>query len=292
MIERAAACISDRAPGGIQSSNFTSPKRWRWARHCRVRSAGLRPAAFSIGCRIRSRMHTRTFDIAQVASMVRYRDGVDDVIFRGLFGGRRGDAEAPALPVVRNITIGRSVRLDPLAWRRLGTEAVFQLQTDTLSIVAQGRIDLGADGWVHRFYTEDDLMLQMVSPDAEGQGADDVTLFMPWASAFPPDAAAKRRWADRLRARSFGGEGLPDYKRFWFGDTDERQDPVSFWENVYDDRAGSVARRIYQTCMLFARDLPGEGRELLLAIEMEPEGGDLTHEIMVGIPLNLGEFEA
>jgi hypothetical protein len=25
---------------------------------------------------------------------------------------------------------------------------------------------------------------------------------------------------------------------------------------------------------------------------MEPEGGDLTHEIMIGIPLNIGEFEA
>jgi hypothetical protein len=27
-------------------------------------------------------------------------------------------------------------------------------------------------------------------------------------------------------------------------------------------------------------------------MEMEPEGGDLTHEIMIGIPLNIGEFEA
>ena len=85
---------------------------------------------------------------------------------------------------------------------------------------------------------------------------------------------------------------LPIYRRFWFGDTDARQDPVSFWESVYDDRAARDARRIYQTCMLFARDLPGEGRELLLALEMEPEGGDLTHEVMVGIPLDIGEFEA
>lgn len=217
---------------------------------------------------------------------------MDDVIFRGLFGGRRGEAETPALPVVRNVTIGRSVRLDALAWRRLGSDTVFRLNTDTMNIVAQGRIDLGADGWVHRFYTEDDLMLQMVSPDAEGQGADDVTLFMPWASAFPPDAAAKRRWADRLRARAFGGEGLPEYRRFWFGDTDERQDPVSFWENVYDERAGLIARRIYQSCMLFARELPDEGRELLLAIEMEPQGGDVTHEVMLGIPLDIAEFQA
>jgi hypothetical protein len=214
------------------------------------------------------------------------------VIFRGLFGGRRGEGDAPAIPVVRNVTIGRSVRLDPLAWRRLGAEAKFRLDRDTLEIVAQGLIDLGVDGYVHRFYTEDDLMLQMVSPDAEGRQAEDFTLFGPWSSAYPPDAAAKRRWADRLRARTFTDDGLPEYRRFWFGDADERQEPVSLWESVYDDRSGAAPRRIYQTCMLFARDLPGEGRELLLAIEMEPEGGDLTHEIMVGIPLNVGEFEA
>jgi len=214
------------------------------------------------------------------------------VVFRKLFGGRRGDDDAPAVPVVRNVTIGRSVRLDPLAWRRLGTETAFRLDTDTLEIAAQGRINLGADGFVHRFYTEDDVMLQMVSPDADGRLANDFTLFLPWSSAYPPDGAAKRRWGDRLRARTFDADGLPTYRRFWFGDTDERQDPVSFWETVYDDRSGLHFRKIFQTCMLFARDLPAEGRELLLAIEMEPEGGDLTHEVMVGIPLNIGEFEA
>lgn len=214
------------------------------------------------------------------------------MIFRGLFGGKREVGDDPAIPVVRNVTIGRSVRLDPLAWRRLGTDTKFQLDTDTLHIVAQGRIDLGADGFVHRFYTDDDLMLQMVSPDAAGQGADDFTLFHPWSSDYPPDGAAKRRWADRLRARTFTDRELPEYRRFWFGDADERQEPVSFWEMVYDDRSGRDARRIYQTCMLFARELPADGRELLLAIEMEPEGGDLTHEVMVGIPLNIGEFEA
>lgn len=215
------------------------------------------------------------------------------MIFRGLFGGgRRDETPVTQLPVVKNVTIGRGVRLDPLAWRKLGSDTKFQLDTDTLEIVAQGHIDLGVDGHVHRFYTEDDVMLQMVSPDAAGQMAEDFTLFIPWTSAWPPDDAAKRRWADRLRARTFTGDDLPEYTRFWFGDADERQDPVKFWENVYDDRAMTNVRRIYQTSMLFARDLPGEGRELLLAIEMEPQGGDLTHEIMVGIPLEVGEFEA
>lgn len=214
------------------------------------------------------------------------------MIFRGLFGGRKDEARAPAVPVVRNVTIGRSVRLDPLAWRRYGGDTRVNLRSDVLNIVAQGLIDLGADGFVHRFYTEDDLMLQMVSPDAEGRQADDFTIFVPWSSAYPPDARARREWADRLRARAFTDADLPEYRRFWFGDADERQDPVSFWEEVFDDREGRHVRRIYQTSMLFARDLPGEGRELLLAIEMEPEGGDLTHEVMVGIPLNIGEFEA
>lgn len=214
------------------------------------------------------------------------------MIFRGLFGGRKDEAKAPAVPVVRNVTIGRSVRLDPLAWRRYGGDTRVKLKVDVLNIVAQGLIDLGADGFVHRFYTEDDLMLQMVSPDAGGLEADDFTIFVPWSSAYPPDARARREWADRLRARTFSDDDLPEYRRFWFGDADERQDPVSFWEEVFDDREGRHVRRIYQTSMLFARDLPGEGRELLLAIEMEPEGSDLTHEVMVGIPLNIGEFEA
>ena len=214
------------------------------------------------------------------------------MIFRGLFGGKRNDANDQVIPVVRNVTIGRSVHLDPLAWRRLGGETKFRLDTDTLGIVAQGRINLGDDGYVNRFYTQDDMMLQMVSPDAMGLEAEDFTLFGPWSSAYPPDSSAKRAWGDRLRARSFGGADLPEYRRFWFNDVDERQEPVSFWETVYDDRSGQNFRKIYQTCMLFSRDLPGDGRELLLAIEMEPEGGDLTHEVMVGIPLNTGEFEA
>src|SRR5262245_17487384 len=108
-----------------------------------------------------------------------------DVIFRGLFD-RRGAEAAPSLPVVRNVTVGRGVRLDPLAWRRLGSEARFRLDTDVLEIVAQGHIDLGGEGGhVHRFYTEDDVMLQMVSPDREGKLAEDFTLFIPWASAWP-----------------------------------------------------------------------------------------------------------
>ena len=44
-------------------------------------------------------------------------------MFDRLFGRGRAPA-APAPPVVRNITVGRSLRVDPLAWRRFGGEAL------------------------------------------------------------------------------------------------------------------------------------------------------------------------
>ena len=40
------------------------------------------------------------------------------------------------------------------------------------------------------------------------------------------------------------------------------------------------------------REFSGEGRELLLAITLEPEKGDVSHEIMLGVPLQVGEFRA
>ena len=67
---------------------------------------------------------------------------------------------------------------------------------------------------------------------------------------------------------------------------------MKLWESVYDDRAATEPyAKIYQTCMLYARELAG-GRELMMALEQEPEGGDATHEIMIGIPLDMAEFRA
>lgn len=213
-------------------------------------------------------------------------------MFGKLFGSDRGRGEHQQLPVVRDITIGRSVVLDTLAWRRLGADLRFTLDRDTLAITAQGRIALEDGAFVHRFYTDDHVMLQAVSDDAEGQLANDFTLFTPWRSDYPANERERRVWDVRLRAPYFEDEGLPLYHRFWF-DGDAEQPPVTFWEEVFYDRAStSPAARLYQSCMLYSRELADEGRELLLAITVEPEKGDLSHEIMVGVPLQVGEFRA
>jgi hypothetical protein len=215
-------------------------------------------------------------------------------MFNRLFG-RRGDAiPEAALPQVRNVTIGRTVMIDMLAWRRFGDDARLPLERDTLEIVAQGLVELDDGGFVHRFYTDDHVMFQLVTTDRAGLHVNDISLFAPWDSAYPASRAEREAWRRRISAPTFETSGLPVFERLWFGAGEGLQPPVSFWEDLHDDRDGKVDRRIFQTCMLYERELgpagEGAGRELLLAIEQEEDGQPVSHEIMLGVPLEMGEF--
>ena len=213
------------------------------------------------------------------------------MIFRKLFGGSGEEAAAPELPVVRNVTIGRTVRLDTLAWRRLeGTS--FELTRDTLDITAQGRITLDDGSHVHRFYTNDDVMLQALSALPDGSDADDFTLFHPWSSRYPSDDLERNGFLRRLHKPVWDEEGLPRFDRFWYPGDSSDQTPVGLWEDIHEERTGAPIRRIYQRCMLYSRPVAPDGTELLLALAMQPEGGDLTNEIMIGLPLLPAEFNA
>jgi hypothetical protein len=213
------------------------------------------------------------------------------MIFRSLFGSGGGEAAAAELPVVRNVTIGRTVRLDTLAWRRLEGLS-FDLGRDTLDITAQGKITLDDGSYVHRFYTNDDVLLQAVSELADGSDADDFTLFHPWSSSYPADELDKGAFIRRLFKAHWTEEGMPPFERFWYPGDPSDQEPVGLWEEIYEERTGPPLRRIHQRCMLYSRAVPPDGTELLLALAMKPEGGDLTHEIMIGLPLLPAEFTA
>ena len=114
-------------------------------------------------------------------------------MFKRLFGSKPADEPANRLATVRNITVGRTVSLDPLAWRRLGDTTRFTLDRDVLDITAQGHLELEGGQHVHRFYTDDHVMLQAMSDDAAGQENYDFTLFIPWTSAYPPGERERRR---------------------------------------------------------------------------------------------------
>ncbi|WP_201781012.1 DUF2491 family protein [Sphingomonas sp. Leaf343] len=212
------------------------------------------------------------------------------MIWKSLFGIDDRPARS-RLAEVRNITIGRTVRLDALAWRMLENSG-FQLDRDTLEITAQGVVKLDDGSHVHRFYTDDELMLQAVSQQANGSDADDFTLFRPWSSSYPADRDDKEAFLRRMSRPTWDQGGLPPFRRFWYEGDERDQPPVQLWEAVYYERDADPVSHIRQTCMLYARDLRPAGLELLLALAMAPEGGDYTHEIMVGLPLGLAEFTA
>lgn len=208
------------------------------------------------------------------------------MILRRLFSGAGSVAGDSPVAIVRNVTIGRQVRVDPLAWRTL-PGARFTLDRDTLEITAQGLIRLDDGGHVHRFYTDEELMLQAVSQQADGSDADDFTLFQPSTSTYPDGSADRQAFLSRLEQPVFDEGGLGRFDRFWYEGDDRPQPPVQLWEAVWYERTGAPVRHIRQTCMLYARTL-GAGQELLLALPMEPEGGDYTHELMLGVPLAPG----
>ena len=60
-------------------------------------------------------------------------------MFSRLFG--KGREPAAQLPIVRNVTLGRSLKVDPLAWRRFGAEARFSLDRDTLEMTGERQFE-------------------------------------------------------------------------------------------------------------------------------------------------------
>ena len=131
------------------------------------------------------------------------------------------------------------------------------------------------------------------------RAAYDFTLFIPWTSAYPPGERERRMWRDRLSAPVFDGaaEELPAYPRFWFAESDAIQPPVTLWESLYDDRTATVPYSqhlpdLHAVCArpggrARADDGAGDG-----ARRPGRHRGDVTHEIMIGIPLEMAEFRA
>ena len=197
------------------------------------------------------------------------------------------------LPVVEGVTIGRTVSLDPRAWQRYGQETYFSLDRVELSITAQGLIRLDDGTSVHRFYTDEEIMLQAMSRSPDGRDAYDFTLFQPWSSNQPADGYQSQAFIARMHRAWWQETGMPDYRRYWFEGNGLDQPPLRLIEDVYEDLSGRPVRQVSQVCMLYSRPLPPDGAELLLALDIQ--GGTLgysSQEIMIGVPLAPAQFNA
>ena len=212
----------------------------------------------------------------------------------GLFKGRKSN-QGPSVPAMLNVTIGRAVEVERLAYEFWPDDCLVELGSPTLEIVAQGQCDLGEGAYLHRFYPNNDsCLLQMQG----GDGVDDTTVeeIVLWTYLDVQYPSSDSGWSQIKEAMRQTKFTIPkhgvSYDRVWFDGSTGPEDPITYWETVHDNLSGNESRRIFQNAMLFGRELTDGGDEMLLVNMEEPEDGDRCVSYMVGRALTQYQIRA
>ncbi|MBG6175192.1 hypothetical protein IWQ55_003017 [Labrenzia sp. EL_208] len=196
---------------------------------------------------------------------------------------------------ILGLTIGRGITFDPIALRLLPDKTLMEKPDTTLMIAAQGHCDLGEQSHMHRFYPDDDrFLIQFQGGDGNADDrVDEIMLWYFYDVQYPSGEAEWSKCKNNIRQKNYslsrGGENI-GFERAWFDTSTSPEDPMTYWEEICDDRSGGGRRRIFQTAMLFARQLK-DGRDEMLLINMEePENAERSVAFMIGFPLEQHNF--
>ena len=215
-----------------------------------------------------------------------FRSGVRDI--KNKFSKRGKDDE---LPTPLGLRIGAAVDIDTLPLRMHADDLHVELPEETILIVAQGFVDLGDDAYVHRYYGEDDTMIQVLTVNGvEDQHVEEITLYVPYKSIYPGSEGEWAQWTakgGKIGAPTYRFDDGTEYERIWFDTTPGHADPVVFTEEVYEDAETGEASDVVQQVMLFGRNLEEGKKNEYLLITVEAYEGERTVELMVGVDLDL-----
>ena len=199
--------------------------------------------------------------------------------------------EDDPLPTPLGLRIGAAVDIDTLPLRMHADDLHVELPEETILIVAQGFVDLGDDAYVHRYYGENDTMIQVLTVNGvEDQHIEEITLFVPYESIYPASEAEWAQWTatgGKIGAPNYRFDDGTEYERIWFDTTPGHADPVVFTEEVYEDGETAEANHVVQQVMLFGRNLEEGKKNEYLLITVEAYEGEKTVELMVGVDLDL-----
>ena len=211
--------------------------------------------------------------------------------FKKLVGDK--SMESQMVPEMMGLTIGRTIELDPLAYKFWPKDSLVDIERDSWLIVAQGHVNLGEGSYLHRFYPADDnSMIQIQGGNGkEHHDIDEIMVWTYYDNIYPRDNTSWQKELNRLKQPTItiGPENIL-YERVWFSDEEGETDPMGYWETVYDNRSGTKSRRIFQTAMLFGRQLSDGNDEMLLVNMEEPEDGDKSICFMLGRSLTPQNF--
>lgn len=188
------------------------------------------------------------------------------------------------------VVLGGGIEIDTLGLQAdtAGSSPAMPVPAGGMMIVAAyGEARLDATTVLSRYYDDGDTILQVMSASAQpGEEIFDVSLYRPWDSVVPANAA---EWAEWRGPR--GTIGRPRYDadgilfdRFW-GEGDGRADLVEFVEDIDD---GRVKRSIHQSCMLYARMLGTRQEMLLINIERDLADRDTRQGASIEFILGYG----
>ncbi len=196
-----------------------------------------------------------------------------------------GKGAKETLPTVGEAALGRVLRIDPSMLVALNGALGEETSSDFL-ISAQGRIDLSDESgtsWLHRFYDDDDRMLQAMTTSKGGGYAEEWSFYVPSSSEHLATGASTAEWGKRLTRATMDYDGTA-FDRLWYEGDDRDQPAVKFEETVFESADMSDPRAIPQECMVYGTE-SAQGEVLLLAL-IQGMGSEATFETMLGTGLH------
>lgn len=196
------------------------------------------------------------------------------------------DEEEFATPL--GLRMGAAVDIDTLPLRMHADELHIPIPDESIVIAAQGYVELGDGTYAHRYYTADDVMVQVLTVNGMAdEHVQEITLFVPFKSHYPSDEAQWSQWKKRIGQPEFTLDDGTVYERIWFDETDGFADPAAFYEWVYEDPESDEYDEIYHQAMLYGRNLEKERKNEYLLVSTESYGNEKTVELMIGVDLEL-----
>lgn len=213
---------------------------------------------------------------------------------RGLGNRLSKDDADDAWPRPLGLRVGAAVDIDTLPLRMHADDIHVALPEETLLIAAQGYVDLGDSTYVHRYYTADDVMIQVLTAaGVDDRHIEEVTLYVPHESHYPSGEGGWAQWTShggRIGAPAFRLEDGTEYRRIWFDTTRGYAEPVTFTEAIVEEDEAD-ASDVVHTAMLYGRNLQEGKKNEYLLVSAEAYAGEKTVELMIGVDLELAQLK-
>lgn len=205
------------------------------------------------------------------------------------------DEEEDEFATPYNLRIGAAVDIDTLPLRMHADNLHMPLPEETMIIAAQGYIELGDGGYVHRYYAANDAMVQVLTINGvEDQHVEEITLFTPFKSHYPNGEGEWAQWTakgGRIGQPTFTLDDGTEYERIWFDDAAGYAEPVAYNEFVYEDPESDEHDEIHHKAMLYGRNLEEGKKNEYLLVSAEAYDFEKTVEVMIGVDLELATLK-